>query len=133
MEREYAANIVGVDLLRGFYLQLAVIQDDIAPLVETLSANRKFDWISRRIQRLWGDWVEAIHRLQREKPFTHAPKTVRAANSLGQDARVLRRRKWQLPKSLRMLAMSLSRALSSPWIGACPHWCSDRQSRVQIC
>ena len=66
--------------IRRFYTstqQPAVIQDDISPLIKTLSANTKFDWLSRRIQHLWGDWVEAIHRLQQEKPFTHSQKNVR--------------------------------------------------------
>ena len=64
-------------LTTHFLQTTASVQDNLEPLIVRLSANSKFDWISRRIQRSWDSWTSAVKSLHSAKPFNVTEKRVR--------------------------------------------------------
>ena len=72
-----SSNIIFIALTTHFLQTIASLQDKLEPLTVRLSASSKFDWISRRIQRSWGSWTNALRSLHSAKPFNVTEKRVR--------------------------------------------------------
>ena len=73
----YTLPLINIILPLIVYTQVpAIIQYNLESLTFRLSANSKFDWISRRIQRSWPSWSEALQALEKAKPFSHSKKRV---------------------------------------------------------